>query len=208
MNLFVYLERKSLHTHVLLYTCTGKEILMAKRSHRVGALIFAILFLVSSLGVSALVIWELIQQNDNQADTSQQEQTQTPQGGTALKGTQLQDYEPVEEVKELKIVEIQEGTGKEVKKSDVVTAHYTGAVASTGVIFESSLEAGQPATFPLDAVIKGWQQGVPGMKEGGKRRLIIPASLAYGKESPSPDIPANSDLVFDIEILAVNPPQQ
>lgn len=180
---------------------------MAKRSQRIGALIFAVLFLVSSLGVSALVIWELIQQNGNQADTNSTQQQQ-PEGATALKGTNLKDYTPVENVAKLQIIDLQAGSGEEAKKESTVAAHYTGALAKNGVIFESSHETGQPATFPLSQVIKGWQQGVPGMKVGGKRRLVIPAELAYGKQSPSPDIPANSDLVFDIELLAIVPAQQ
>jgi FKBP-type peptidyl-prolyl cis-trans isomerase len=62
---------------------------------------------------------------------------------------------------------------------------------------------GRPITFPLTGVIKGWQQGVPGMKVGGTRRLLIPSEMAYGAQSPAPNIPANSDLVFDIELVAI-----
>jgi FKBP-type peptidyl-prolyl cis-trans isomerase len=63
---------------------------------------------------------------------------------------------------------------------------------------------GRPATFPLSHVIEGWQKGVPGMKVGGTRRLIIPAAQAYGSSSPSASIPPNSDLVFDIELVSVD----
>ena len=62
---------------------------------------------------------------------------------------------------------------------------------------------GRPITFPLNGVIQGWQDGVPGMKVGGTRRLLIPAAQAYGSASPSPSIPANSDLVFDIELVEI-----
>jgi FKBP-type peptidyl-prolyl cis-trans isomerase len=79
---------------------------------------------------------------------------------------------------------------------------YTGAVAATGTIFESSLDTGQPANFPLSGVIKGWQEGIPGMKEGGKRRLIIPADLAYGA-SGNGTIPPNAALVFDVTLISV-----
>jgi FKBP-type peptidyl-prolyl cis-trans isomerase len=82
--------------------------------------------------------------------------------------------------------------------------HYTGALASTGVIFESSKDGGKTATFGLGQVIKGWQDGVPGMKVGGKRRLVIPYADAYGEAGSPPSIPAKSDLVFDIELVAVN----
>jgi len=120
-----------------------------------------------------------------------------------LEGTTLTGFEPVQEVKELEIFDTVEGTGEEVAADATVTAHYTGAVCATGVIFQSSHDMGQPATFPLGHVIEGWQKGVPGMKVGGTRRLIIPAAQAYGSSSPSPLIPPNSDLVFDIELVSV-----
>lgn len=84
-----------------------------------------------------------------------------------------------------------------------ITAHYTGALTKDGTIFQSSHDFGQPATFGLHQVIAGWTQGVPGMKIGGTRRLVIPAALAYGSRSPSANIPPNSDLVFDIELVAI-----
>jgi peptidylprolyl isomerase len=181
---------------------------MAGRAQRAFTLVIAIVFLVTSIAGSGLIIYQIITDDNQQAvtDTNIQETQATPKEG-ALKGTNLANYTPVDSVTELKVEDITVGTGKEVKASDTVTAHYTGAVASTGVIFESSLDAGQPATFPLSGVIVGWQEGVPGMKEGGKRRLIIPAEKAYGAQSPSPDIPANSALVFDIELVAVTPAQ-
>jgi FKBP-type peptidyl-prolyl cis-trans isomerase len=80
--------------------------------------------------------------------------------------------------------------------------HYTGALAKDGTIFQSSLDTGQPISFSLSGVIQGWQQGIPGMKEGGTRRLIIPASLAYGSQANG-TIPANSDLVFDVQLIKI-----
>ena len=97
------------------------------------------------------------------------------------------------------------GTGAEAKAGDTVTVQYTGTLQN-GTKFDSSYDRpGQPFRFPLGAgmVIKGWDVGVQGMKEGGKRHLIIPADLAYGPSSPSPLIPANSTLVFDVELLKV-----
>src|SRR5205085_521848 len=95
------------------------------------------------------------------------------------------------------------GTGDTVKPNATVTVDYTGAVASTGVIFQSSKDSGQPVSFPLSGVIKGWTQGIPGMKVGGTRRLLIPASLAYGATPPQGSgIPANADLVFDVTMHA------
>ena len=119
-------------------------------------------------------------------------------------GTKLQDFEPRSEaVKELEITDIEVGTGEEVKPGATITAHYTGALVKNGIIFQSSHDFGEALTFGLDQVIKGWTVGVPGMKVGGTRRLIIPAEMAYGASSPAKNIPANSDLVFDIDLVAI-----
>jgi FKBP-type peptidyl-prolyl cis-trans isomerase len=120
-----------------------------------------------------------------------------------LEGTKLADYNPLARVAVLEKIDVIEGTGEEVKPGATVTAHYTGALAADGTIFQSSHDMGQPVTFPLNGVIEGWREGVPGMRVGGTRRLLIPAAQAYGADSPSPNIPANSDLVFDIELVAV-----
>lgn len=114
----------------------------------------------------------------------------------------MEGFTPVAKVDKLVVTDKKIGTGKEVKAGDTITAHYTGAVAATGVIFQSSLDSGQPFTSPLTNLIKGWQQGIPGMKEGGERRLLIPASLAYD-DNPPPGIPSNADLVFDIVLVSV-----
>ena len=121
----------------------------------------------------------------------------------AYEGTKLHDFEPREEVKELEMIDVEVGTGEEVKPGATITAHYTGALVKNGIIFQSSLDFGKAITFGLDQVIRGWTLGVPGMKVGGTRRLIIPAEQAYGTSSPSRNIPANSDLVFDIDLVAI-----
>lgn len=118
-------------------------------------------------------------------------------------GTKLPDFEPREEVKELEIIDVEKGAGEEVKAGATVRAHYTGALCKNGIIFQSSHDFGDAIAFGLDQVIKGWTLGVPGMKVGGRRRLIIPAEMAYGESSPAPNIPANSDLVFDIDLVAI-----
>lgn len=119
-------------------------------------------------------------------------------------GTKLHDFEPSSEpVKELEIIDVEIGDGEEVKPGAKITAHYTGALVKNGVIFQSSFDFGKAITFGLDQVIQGWTKGVPGMKVGGTRRLIIPAEMAYGAASPAPNIPANSDLVFDIVLMAI-----
>lgn len=121
----------------------------------------------------------------------------------AYEGTKLHGFNPRDEIKELEIIDVEVGTGEEVKPGATITAHYTGALVKNGIIFQSSHDFGDAITFGLDQVIKGWTQGVPGMKVGGTRRLLIPAELAYGAASPSKNIPANSDLVFDIDLVAI-----
>lgn len=122
---------------------------------------------------------------------------------TKSEGTKLTNFEPQTQVTELQIIDTVQGSGDPVPAGATITAHYTGALVADGTIFQSSHDFGQPITFPLNGVIEGWQKGVPGMKVGGTRRLIIPAAQAYGSASPSPNIPANSDLVFDIELTEI-----
>ena len=121
----------------------------------------------------------------------------------AYEGTKLFGFTPRGLVAELEIFDLDPGTGEEVKPGDTITAHYTGALVKNGIIFQSSHDMGKPATFSLNQVIQGWTEGVPGMKVGGTRRIIIPAAMAYGDRSPAPNIPANSDLVFDIDLVAI-----
>ncbi|MFZ1250336.1 MAG: FKBP-type peptidyl-prolyl cis-trans isomerase [Candidatus Microsaccharimonas sp.] len=121
----------------------------------------------------------------------------------AYEGTKLQGFDPREEVTELEIIDVEVGTGEEVKPGATITAHYTGALVKNGIIFQSSHDFGDAITFGLGQVISGWTNGVPGMKIGGTRRLIIPSEQAYGASSPAPNIPANSDLVFDIDLVAI-----
>ena len=122
----------------------------------------------------------------------------------AYEGTKLHDFEPrTESVTELEIIDVEVGAGEEVQPGATITAHYTGALVKNGIIFQSSHDFGQAISFGLDQVIKGWTVGVPGMRIGGTRRLIIPAEMAYGASSPEKNIPANSDLVFDIDLVAI-----
>lgn len=122
----------------------------------------------------------------------------------AYEGMKLHDFEPRSEaVTELEMTDVEVGTGEEVKPGATITANYTGALVKNGIIFQSSFDFGNPITFGLDQVIAGWTHGVPGMKVGGTRRLVIPAEQAYGSSSPAKNIPANSDLVFDIDLVAI-----
>lgn len=122
---------------------------------------------------------------------------------TPLEGTKLANFEPRKNVEQLEIIDTIIGTGDEVQPSQTITAHYTGALVKDGTIFQSSKDFGQPATFGLEQVIEGWTKGVPGMKVGGVRRLIIPSAQAYGSVRAAANIPPNSDLVFDIELVSI-----
>lgn len=120
-----------------------------------------------------------------------------------LEGTTLTDFEPLAAVTELQIIDIVEGDGEQVPGDATIAAHYTGALCKDGTIFQSSHDMGNPVTFGLHQVIPGWTKGVPGMKVGGTRRLIIPSAMAYGPVRAAANIPPNSDLVFDIELTAI-----
>lgn len=173
---------------------------------RFGSLMMAFIFLITSVGFTALLLWQS-GRDDSPAENIdiQQEDLTNPQPeGDMLEGTQLANFTPTTApVTELQIIDTEVGTGEEVKPGAKVTAHYTGAVASTGTIFQSSHDFGEPVPFGLNEVIKGWTDGVPGMKVGGKRRLVIPYTQAYGEAGNPPTIPAKADLVFDIELVAV-----
>jgi FKBP-type peptidyl-prolyl cis-trans isomerase len=95
------------------------------------------------------------------------------------------------------------GDGPEARAGQTVSVHYTGTLTD-GTKFDSSRDRGQPFQFPLGGgrVIRGWDEGVEGMKVGGRRRLVIPPDLGYGPRPVGP-IPANSTLVFDVELLGV-----
>lgn len=106
----------------------------------------------------------------------------------------------------LKYIDIQSGTGESPKTGDKVVMHYTGWTEADGTKFDSSLDRGQPFTFVLGTgqVIKGWDEGIATMKIGGKRRLIIPPDLGYGAAGQG-SIPPNATLIFDVEMLGINP---
>ena len=102
----------------------------------------------------------------------------------------------------LKYVDLVVGTGESPKPGQMVTVHYTGTLEN-GTKFDSSVDRGQPITFPIGAgrVIKGWDEGVMTMKIGGKRKLIIPPALAYGVSGRPPVIPPSATLIFEVELL-------
>ncbi len=165
----------------------------------------AILFLLTSLtfGILAIV------QNHN-SNSSQDIGLPCSQGGSVpnqqpgkdgkVKGAKLADFSPPQKISSIACIDYKIGSGATATTSSTVTVNYVGALASTGQIFDDSFDGGQALTIGLGQVIPGWQLGVQGMKIGGIRRLFIPAGLGYGAQAAGA-IPANSDLVFDIQLI-------
>ena len=102
------------------------------------------------------------------------------------------------------ITTVNEGTGPAPKATDTVKVHYHGTLPS-GKVFDSSVERGEPATFPLNGVIPCWTEGVQQMKVGGKSKLVCPAAIAYGDRGAPPDIGPGATLIFDVELLGIEP---
>jgi FKBP-type peptidyl-prolyl cis-trans isomerase FklB len=98
-----------------------------------------------------------------------------------------------------------EGTGPQPKATDMVTVNYRGTLID-GTEFDSSYKRGQPASFPVNGVIKGWTEALQLMKKGAKYQLFIPSSLAYGERAMGPEIGPNSTLIFEVELMDVKPP--
>jgi hypothetical protein len=102
----------------------------------------------------------------------------------------------------LKYRDLKVGDGPEVHRGAKVTAYYTGWLTN-GTFFDSSRKRGEPIEFGLDGVIKGWAEGLPGMKVGGIRKLVIPSELGYGARGAGRDIPPHATLIFEVEIVDV-----
>jgi FKBP-type peptidyl-prolyl cis-trans isomerase len=174
---------------------------------RGGWVFLAILFIVTALGVG---VYAFVVNTNGSATKTDYITCGTKKIGEQKKGSngkyeeaQLVDFTPIKHVDFVKCDDTKVGNGAVAAPTSTVTAIYTGAVASTGKIFQSSLDTGQPFTAQLNSgVIQGWAAGIPGMKVGGSRRLYIPAQYAYGSQSVA-GIPPNSDLVFDVTLLAV-----
>ena len=182
---------------------------MARKRERAFAAFGAGLFLLTSSALTIAVIYQVVQGHSKPSSATTSPTTK-PKGvnvdnNNKLQGKPLAGYTPTPSIPTLQEIDSTPGTGEPVKASDKITVDYTGAVASTGIVFQSSKDSGQPVTFPLSGVIPGWTQGIPGMKVGGTRRLLIPANLAYGANPPQGSgIPANADLVFDVTLHSIS----
>lgn len=180
-----------------------------EKIHRFIWLFMAILFIVTALGVG---VYAFIVNTHNGGSNAQANNyincpvkgvtAKQAQKNGKLQGAKLAGFTPIKHVDFLQCQDLKVGNGATATASSTITAVYTGALASDGTIFQSSVDTGQPFTTTLSQVIPGWTAGIPGMKVGGQRRLIIPAQYAYGPQAQA-GIPANSDLVFDITLLAV-----
>lgn len=176
---------------------------MAQTTQRAFALSLAILFLVTTVGFSAYVIWEMFSKKDDTTAASQQEEVATD--SSQQPKDYMQGFEPLGDtrVTELKVTDITVGTGAEAIETSTVKVEYTGALAKDGSIFDSTdSRGGEPAEFALDQVIAGFKQGIVGMKVGGERQILIPAAMGYGSQGNS-SIPADSDLVFNVKLIEV-----
>jgi FKBP-type peptidyl-prolyl cis-trans isomerase len=103
------------------------------------------------------------------------------------------------------ITTVKEGTGPSPKATDTVKVHYHGTLPN-GTVFDSSVDRGEPATFPLNGVIPCWTEGVQQMKVGGKSKLVCPAAIAYGDRGAPPTIGPGATLIFDVELLGIEAP--
>ncbi len=162
-----------------------------------------IIIAVVAIALGALVLWAAVRYGEKVNSMPQEPpaaQDQTTATTTATTSTSTQKTMD----NQLKIEDLKVGTGSIAKTGDKVTVHYVGTLTN-GTKFDSSRDRGLPFTFTLGAgeVIKGWDQGVVGMKVGGLRRLTIPASLGYGATGQGP-IPPNATLIFEVELLSVN----
>lgn len=156
--------------------------------------------LVVVLVVLGIVVvgWLLWNKSQDTAPTPAPTPTATP-SESVIKSTPMNTT-----INGLQIKDIEVGTGAEAKSGDTVAVHYVGTLTN-GQKFDSSIDRGQPFIFSLGAgeVIRGWDLGVAGMKVGGKRQLVIPAELAYGSRAVGDKIPANSTLVFEVQLLEI-----
>ena len=141
--------------------------------------------------------------DDNDNPSNPQEMSQNKEQGEAFLAANGQKPGITTTASGLQYEVLTEGSGKKPTLGSSVTTHYHGTLIN-GTVFDSSYQRGQPATFPVNGVIAGWTEALHLMGEGAKYRLYIPSELAYGKRGAGRDIPGDTALIFDVELLKVN----
>ncbi len=154
-----------------------------------------------------MVLFTLVFATPGMADEAAGHGEPAEESGSAVEPAHEDEGElkMVETESGLKYEELKVGTGAEAKAGALAKVHYTGWLTD-GKKFDSSVDRGSPFEFPLGAgrVIKGWDEGVQGMKVGGKRKLTIPSDLGYGERGAGGTIPPNATLIFEVELLGLN----
>lgn len=178
------------------------EVSHTKNYQRILIWIIAIVMTAGFVGSYFLIMMNNNSQASDQAKLQELEQNKAKQN-TAKPDARA--YTVKGRVTQLQINDLKVGTGPAVKSTDTITVHYKGTLAQTGQKFDSSYDRGEPVTLQLGNLIRGWQVGIPGMKVGGIRRLVIPADMAYG-QAGNYGVPSDSDLVFEIELLKIGAP--
>ena len=163
---------------------------------------------IDNMAMQTLIQTYLQEMEMRRLQQQEEEATEHIERGQAFLEENIQNPDVYETESGLQYRILEEGDGESPEADDVVRVHYEGKLLSDEV-FDSSYERGQPATFPLNRVISGWTEGLQLMEEGAKYRFFIPSDLAYGNNPPqgSP-IPPGAVLIFDVELLEVNPENQ
>lgn len=157
-------------------------------------------FLVGGIGIYLLVLFDGQNQSVGADDPQQAINQQLADQLRQKENTVDPAFVVSEPIGELKVIDINEGTGAAAQAGSTVKVNYKGALAVNGKVFDQSSE---PIELSLNQVIAGWKEGIPGMKVGGKRKLLIPAAKGYGEAGAGDSIPPNSDLVFEVELVEV-----
>ena len=165
-------------------------------------ILLIIIAIVAIVGFYFLLQNSQNNENENQ-EINSNENSEQQEANSEKENGEKNKEEVKNENQKLEIEVLKEGTGEEAKNNDKVTVHYTGTLEN-GTKFDSSLDRGDPFVFTLGVgdVIKGWDQGVLGMKVGEKRKLTIPSELGYGTRGAG-SIPPNATLIFEVELLEV-----
>jgi len=178
---------------------------MARMRDRIFAGFGAFLFLGSACALTIFVVLQPGADSASNAANNQSSQQACQDTNTEPTLPVPDVYKPAGPVTSLQTTDLSTGSGPAAKAGDCLVVKYYGTLASNGTKFDEDFTDATGFAFTLGQgqVIPGWDQGVVGMKAGGMRRLVIPASLAYGSQSPSAAIPANSDLVFVVKLLRI-----